>query len=292
MSAGARASDPSVWPASCNSQIIMMKNVPTKQHVDPGEALGRVAGLGLAPFALVGAALRDARLFHPRGRVYRAEAVLPLESIGAPEPVERLAARLVGPSIVRTSSGFWKNRREWPDVLGLALRFGWSTGQAAADEQDLLFGSTSSLWKLPYAALATDVHDYLNNQYFAASSYVLRGVGRVTLSLLPAHVREHAGTREEKLDAAVAEGGARLHLWLRLPDGRPFPVVDVVLREPMSLDQEQLRFSPFSAGRGLDPAGFVHGLRWATYAASRLGERVRASAAAPAHAVRHLHARR
>ena len=270
----------------------MMKNVPAKQHIDLGEALGRIAGVGLAPLALVGAAVRDARLFHPRGRVYRAEAVLPLESIGAPEPVERLAARLVGPSIVRVSSGWWQARREWPDVLGLALRFGWSTRTAAADEQDLLFGTTSSLWKLPYAALATDVHDYLHNQYFAASSYVLRGVGRVELSLLPAHGRGHAGSRDEKLDAAVAEGGARLHLWLRLPDGRPFPLVDVVLREPMSLDQEALRFSPFSAGRGLDPAGFVHGLRWATYAASRLGERVRAAVETRAHAVRSLHGRR
>jgi hypothetical protein len=275
--------------------VTMMKDVPAKQHIDLGEALGRVAGVGLAPLALVGAAVRDARVFHPRGRVYRAEAVLPLESIGAPEPVERLAARLVGPSIVRVSGGWWaasSPAREWPDVLGLALRFGWSTRVAAADEQDLLFGSTSSLWKLPYAALATDVHDYLHNQYFAASSYVLRGVGRVKLSLRPAHVRVHAGTRDEKLDAAVAEGGVRLHLWLWLPDGRPFPLVDVLLREPMTLDQEALRFSPFSAGRGLDPAGFVHGLRWATYAASRLGERVRAAAGTRAHAVRTLHGRR
>jgi hypothetical protein len=267
----------------------MMKNVPPKQQVDLGEAIGRVAGMTLAPVAFVGAAIRDARLFHPRGRVYRADAVLPLESIGAPEPVERLAGRLCGPSLVRASSGFWKNGREWPDLLGIAVRFGWSTTVAAGDEQDLLFGTTSSLWKLPFAALATDVHDYLHNTYHAASSYVLAGVGRVKLSLQPAHVRETEGNRDERLATAVAEGHARLHLWLELPDGRPFPLVDVILREPMALDQEALRFSPFAAGKGLDPAGFVHGVRWATYAASRLGERFRD--ATHAHGERTLHAR-
>jgi hypothetical protein len=113
----------------------------------------------------------------------------------------------------------------------------------------------------------------------------------VKLSLQPANGRNRQGTRDEKLDAAVAENAARLHLWLRLPDGRPFPLVDVVLREPMTIDQETLRFSPFSAGRGLDPAGFVHGLRWATYAASRVGERVRDAVETRAHAVRRLHTR-
>ena len=41
----------------------------------------------------------------------------------------------------------------------------------------------------------------------------------------------------------------------------------------VELDQQALQFSPFRAGRGLRPTGFVHGLRAATYALGQLGRR-------------------
>jgi hypothetical protein len=47
------------------------------------------------------------------------------------------------------------------------------------------------------------------------------------------------------------------------------PVVLVVLRERIDLDQSALRFRPFRAGRGIRPRGFVQGLRSLAYRASQ-----------------------
>jgi hypothetical protein len=121
----------------------------------------------------------------------------------------------------------------------------------------------------------TDVHDFLHNRYFAISRYRVPGLGRVDLSLAPLPVGVRPGSRAEKLEQAVQEAEASFQLRVQDARGRFFPIVDIELTDHVNLDQAQLRFSPFHAGRGLDPVGFVHGLRWAAYAASRLGERVR-----------------
>jgi hypothetical protein len=46
-------------------------------------------------------------------------------------------------------------------------------------------------------------------------------------------------------------------------------VARIHLLEAVDVDQDLLRFSPFRAGRGIVPRGFVHALRRGAYTASR-----------------------
>lgn len=47
------------------------------------------------------------------------------------------------------------------------------------------------------------------------------------------------------------------------------PLAEVRVARRLDLDQEALRFSPFRTGRGIEPRGFVHGLRRAVYPVSQ-----------------------
>src|SRR4051812_3496321 len=84
--------------------------------------LGRVTGALLAPVTAFVSALRRARMFHPDGVVYRAD-VEPIPTANRHGAHAQVAARLAGPALIRLSSAWWKGDREWPDVLGAALRF-------------------------------------------------------------------------------------------------------------------------------------------------------------------------
>ncbi len=83
-------------------------------------------------------------------------------------------------------------------------------------------------------------------------------------------------SRAEHLERAVEQGQATFELQLRRLDLPPWSrswqaVARVCIEAPLVVDQAQLRFSPFNAGRGLRPVGFVHALRWGAYAASQRG---------------------
>jgi hypothetical protein len=67
----------------------------------------------------------------------------------------------------------------------------------------------------------------------------------------------------------------RLEVQQDEPDAPWEPLADVTLREPADIDQEALGFDPFRAGLGIEPVGFVQGLRWAVYPASQLGRALR-----------------
>jgi hypothetical protein len=234
------------------------------------ERFGRVAGwLGAPAFGLI-SALRHTRTFHPAGVVLRA-SVEPLPEI---DPHLRALGELLrGPALVRFSTAIWKRGQERVDALGCAVRFRDSdeaTAEASPGDQDLLFATMRSPWTMALAPLATRVHDFLSNQYFAVAPFDVPGLGRVKWKLAPEHPGVPGASRRERLLESVDRGQATLLLEVRRTwSMRYVPVARLVLRELVTVDQEALRFSPFRTGRDIEPRGFVHALRRGAYAGSQ-----------------------
>jgi hypothetical protein len=213
-------------------------------------------------------------MFHPSGLLCRAV----VENI-AEEPAARaVAERLSGFALMRFSSAWWK-AREWPDVLGCALRFSADASSVVPSEgdQDLLFATIRRPWTLPFSPLSTCYEDFLENQYYAVSPFVAAPLGRVEWRLSPEPGPPLGLARAERLRQRVRTGCANLVLqWApyRSPlhafdDGKFRPLVRLQAFEMSDLDQEALRFDPFRSGRGIVPVGFIHGLRRASYASSQ-----------------------
>lgn len=240
-----------------------------------GEWLGRRVGAALAPAAALASFARAARALHADGVVYRAD-VEPLAPEG--EALRALAARLTGVAIVRFSSAVWRGRREWPDLLGCAVRFrgdGAVTEVPADTDQDVLFATARGVATALLAPLATNPHDYLGNGYHAMLPFDVPGVGRAWLRLTTPRVALVGRDRATRLEYAVAQGAGALRLELRAERGpgrgRWRPVAMVRLRTRVELDQRALAFSPFRTGRELVPRGFVQAVRAAVYNASQHG---------------------
>jgi hypothetical protein len=236
------------------------------------EGLGRVIGSLWGPAVRVGAALRHARLFHPEGVTYRAEVreLIPRESLTP------LATRLVGPALVRLSSALWRGQREWPDILGLAVRLRSEerlTEEPSPGDQDLLFATLRSPWTLGLAPLSTDTHDWLENDYYAVSPFHVAGLGRAKLRITASRADAPGHTRVERLEAALQAGKARftLEVFPRRGEaaGRWYPIAELHLLELVSLNPATLRFWPYRNGRGITPVGFIHALRIPTYRQSQ-----------------------
>ncbi|MEZ4307580.1 MAG: hypothetical protein R3F14_05985 [Polyangiaceae bacterium] len=86
------------------------------------ELLGFAGGALFAPIAAAGSFLRQARVFHPDGVVYRAVVTVDAQD----GPAKEVAARLPALQLVRLSSALWKTsggRARRPDLLGVAIRF-------------------------------------------------------------------------------------------------------------------------------------------------------------------------
>ncbi|HEY3351734.1 MAG TPA: hypothetical protein VGQ83_00675 [Polyangia bacterium] len=227
-------------------------------------------GLGylLAPLAAAGSAVRHARVFHPDGVVFFAT----VEPLAAAGPVGALAARLEGRALVRLSNAWWRTGREWPDVLGVAVRFlGESppTPGPKRGDQDLLFATIRRPVTTVAAALSTDPHDFLANDYYAVSPFDVDGIGRAKLRLVPTHPGVPGRTRRQRLENAVERGLAVFLLEVRPRGGGWTRVCAVRLFEELAEGQASLRFWPFQSDRGLAPRGLVNALRWATYRASQ-----------------------
>jgi len=250
------------------------------------EKLGDFVGAVLAPFIGLGSFVRGARLFHPEGIVFQG-TVKPLAS--QPRLAE-VGARLEGPALIRLSSGWWRGGREWPDVLGIAIRFRSSetvTEVPAPGDQDLLVATFRRLWTLPFAPLSTEQHDFLANDYFGAAPFDVEGLGRVYLRLShPRPVPDRptgTHTRVERLLEAAAQHQAVFHLDARRIGRRLWwPIAEVALTEQVQIDQEALRYSPFRVGRGIRPRGFVHAIRRRTYRISQAARALHAQHETPA----------
>lgn len=243
------------------------------------ELAGTLGGALLAPLVGVGALLRHGRLLHPDGVCYRAE-VAPTATEEALQP---LAQRLVGGALLRLSSALWRGGREWPDALGIAVRFRGAlpvdasavTAPAAAD-QDLLLATIARPWLTPLSPLWTDVHDFFDNAYYGVSPFELDGVPgwwRFRLDARDPLTRVtpgEEGSRAQRLQRAVEAGQATLVLSVGQAPRAWHELVELRLVERLDVDQETLRFSPFRDGQGVRPRGFIHALRRATYQASQL----------------------
>lgn len=239
------------------------------------ERLGTVIGWLWAPWTGAGSLVRRARFLHPEGAVYRCD-VEAVPSTRHPDA----AGRLAGPGLARMSTAWWRHGRELPDALGLALRLR-RRGDAAADaqpgDQDLLLATIRHPLTTLLAPLTTHVHDFLDNDYYGVSPFIVDGVGRAWLRARSVGPSRDGVDRGDRLARAVARGGARFVLELQHGRGQPWePLATVTLVEPIDVDQERLRFSPFHAGRGVAPTGFVQALRRATYALSQTARPARA----------------
>lgn len=236
------------------------------------ELAGLVTGAAVAPLFGVGSLLRRARFFHPEGVCYGA-TVSPLPASPQWAPLQE---RLRGGALVRLSSAWWRGGKEWPDVLGCAVRFG--VGEAAAERgagglQDVLFATIPYPFLTPLGPLFTRVHDFLDNTYWGVAPFQIDGVGLVRLELVsPPPASRPELSRQDKLDEAVAAGAAVLVLRARTlrPQGEWTALAELRLLDKRALDQEALRFSPFRTGRGVRPRGFVHAMRRPVYALSQL----------------------
>ncbi|MFL5348817.1 MAG: hypothetical protein ACJ8AT_28810 [Hyalangium sp.] len=241
------------------------------------EELGRAVGALWGPVIRAGATLRHARFFHPEGVTYRAE----VKAITERESLLPLASRLSGPALVRLSTALWRGQREWPDILGLAVRLRSEdtvTEQPSSGDQDLLFATVRSPWTLGLAPLSTDTHDWLENDYYAVSPFRVRGLGRAKLRVIASHADALGHSRVERLEAALRAGQARFTFEV-LPRrgeaaGRWYPLAELRLLEQVTLNPATLRFWPYRNGRGVTPVGFVHALRLPTYRQSQEGRAV------------------
>jgi hypothetical protein len=244
--------------------------------------MGDLGGRCLAPFTGAVSAVRQARMFHPEGLVYTAEVT----ARGGAADLERLGERLAGSALVRLSSAWWRNGKEWPDVLGMALRLQGlrdvDPASISAATQDLLLATVRFPWTTPFAPLGTNVKSFLFNHFHGVSPFEVEGVGKVKLRARAPRLRNGGGlSRVEHLFRAVSRGQAHWTLEVRRLSQpalarRWEPVATVRLQAPVDVDQAELRFSPFRAGLSIVPTGFVHHLRIAAYAASqRARERAR-----------------
>lgn len=269
------------WATAAGAQRCQPEGDKLLGPVGFTDLLGAALGLALAPLVAAGSALRGARLFHPEGVIYSGQAT----ALATLEPLRSLAQGLAGPVLVRFSAALWRHGREWPDVLGAALRFQAEPGATpTALDQDLLLATIPRAVLTPLAPLWTNPHDFLGNRYYGASPFSLRGVpGRAFLRLRPLDPEElprqrvttplrivPVAGRARRLALAVEDGAAALDLEVSLGSGY-LPLVRVFLRRPLQQSQraDTMRFSPFRSGRGIFPRGLVQNLRRATYALSQ-----------------------
>jgi hypothetical protein len=186
-----------------------------------------------------------------------------------------LATRLEGPAFVRLSSALWGMSREWPDALGVAVRFR-STSQITenpdAADQDLLFATIPKPLLTPFSPLWTRVVGFFENVYYGVSPFDIGSqIGYFRLRSEAASVAGRS--RAERLRRRVAQGSARFVLDWRPVPAAYAPLVTISLERELGLEQQRLRFSPFRCGRGIEPVGFIHGLRRAAYLASEQASR-------------------
>lgn len=239
-----------------------------------GDGLGSVVG-GLC---YVGSAGRGARFFHPEGEAYvaRVESVPGIDSVA-----ETFSQRLSGPGLVRMSAALWKGQREWPDILGAAIRFGWNPHAPLRTDgtQDLLLITAKHFWTLPWALLITEVGDFLDNSYYSILSFQTEA-GELEFRLVPQPGSRPAGsTRSQRLADSISKGEAAFMLQARptamsptLGSKQVWRVVAIVqLLEKAHVDDRQLLFTPFNAGRGIHPVGLANRVRRLTYLASKAG---------------------
>lgn len=214
------------------------------------ERLGKIVGYILGVFTALISFIRSSRMFHPVGLLFEAHVK---------------SSRFPTHAMVRLSSAWWKEN-EWPDALGVAIRFSQHkihNVNPLKDDQDLLLVSFSEAWQTPFSPFITDQKDFLKNEYFSVGLFEVNGE-TVRYKLVPHEPPAIKGTRSEKLLEAVLAGEACFVLY---ENGKEVAVIK--LMRTLHFDQEALRFNPFQNGLGIRPRGFLQYLRIGTYRLSQ-----------------------
>jgi hypothetical protein len=256
---------------------------------------GLVARMAAGFFGFVSGVVRNARTFHPDGRVF-------LGTVRSLQPADaslaRAAEQLTGAVLLRMGMGVMK--RGWPrwladlvpDAPSIAARFFTAATpgdvrleRRPGEDLDLLCTAGGDrLWKL-VVNLATGgkmyglrQFDYLQNAYYAETPYWIddgkldvwiRFVPDLAASNLEPGSPKDGAEREEGLTRAVAAHAAVRIEAQRVGDARePFvPFAEIRFEGEIEVDQEALHFDPFE-GRGFAPHGYLTELRKSVYPAS------------------------
>lgn len=230
------------------------------------ESLGFLSGLGLGVLTGAGSLLRHSRVLHPRGITAIGKITSPNRKLAIPRFV-----------LLRFSSAIWKNH-DWPDVLGIALRFSNSenfTEVSKKGDQDLLFATIRHPITMPFAPFATNVKDYLSNIYYAVSPFTAKIRGQkmnVKFRLVPIKESPTKQSRNKRLQKALIEQKVEMELQYINLDQKNSDWTEaarIQVKGLKRLDQEKLKFNPFLTGAGIHPRGFVNFLRKGAYRASQ-----------------------
>src|SRR5579864_6709943 len=256
---------------------------------DPGHPR-LVARLAAAYFTFVSGVVRNARTFHPDGRVFRG-TVRSLQPVDA--SFARAAEQLAGSTLMRIGMGVMKKGAPlWladriPDAPSIATRFSSSpAGQISLegrtdDSLDLLCTAGGNrLWKLIVnLALGGRMYglhqfDYFKNVYYADVPYrINNGKRDVWIRLVPdmetPGLPQDGPAREDGLSKAVARRALlRIEVQVVGDAREPFvPIAEIRFEEEIQIDQEALHFDPI-AGRGFEPHGILTEVRKSVYPAS------------------------
>ena len=243
-------------------------------------------------FSFVSGVVRNARTFHPDGRVF-------LGSVRSLNPEDAALAEaanhLAGSVLMRMGMGVMKKGMpRWladaiPDAPSISARFYTASEpgevrlqRRAGEDLDMLSTAGGDrLWKL-LVNLSTGgrmygLHpfDYFRNFYFADVPYrISAGALDVWVRLSPQRdatmgAPQSGSEREEQLSDAGARHAA-IHIEVQRvgPSTNAFiPIAEIRFEQEIEVDQEALHFDPV-AGRGFVPHGFLTELRKAVYPAS------------------------
>ena len=251
-----------------------------------------VARIAASYFRFVSGVIRNARTFHPDGRVFRG-TIRPLQP--ADTSYARAAEHLTGSVLMRMGMGLMKKGSPlWfadriPDAPSIAMRIASSPDEItlqrpSAECLDLLCTAGGNrLWKL-VLNLATGgwmygLHkfDYFKNIYYADVQYRIdQGNRDVWIRLVPDQetpgLPQDGPARENGLTLAVSRHAIVRMEVQPVEDARqPFvPIAEIQFDEEIEIDQEALHFDPFAA-RGFEPHGFLTEVRKSVYPASTRG---------------------
>jgi len=266
-----------------------------RKDIRQGASKGRVPLIAMVIssfFGFVSGVIRNARTFHPDGRVFLG-SVLSLHPADASLAVA--ADRLAGSVLIRIGMGVMKRGMpRWladaiPDAPSIACRFFTASEpdeirleRRPGDDLDLLSTAGGDrLWKL-LVNLSTGgkmygLHkfDYFQNLYHSDVPYLI-GEDQLAVWVRLTPVRDaNLGTpqngseREQGLTLASARHAAvRVEVQRVQSTTEPFvPIAEIRFEKEIEIDQEALHFDPI-AGRGLQPHGFLTDLRKCVYPAS------------------------
>jgi hypothetical protein len=226
------------------------------------EMLGHMGGYFLGVFTGSLSFLRQSRVFHPQGQTFLVEV-----NTFRPEVL-----RLHPYALMRLSSAIWK-KQEWRDTLGLALRFSPEPiflPLPRGSDQDLLFASFDSTWKIFWSPLLTHYHDYLSNEYFAIAPFTTFNSPECYFKLVPNGSPFSHGSRTEKIREAMKNDQGRFTLMMQEKNKGWINLAELKIKKEILIDQEALRFNPFQTGLGIEPMGFIQYLRIGAYRMSQM----------------------